>query len=144
MPLGFIVMGGQAALDHETGLVWELIPSSEEANWYIANERCMTLSIDNRMGWRLPAVEELLSLIDTSQSPALPAGHPFTVFTSLDDLYWTKTSYSDPSPPTRAYAVEIGELPLITAQLKADGHFAWCVRGGAGYDGVSTNSTHLP
>ncbi|NNK96377.1 MAG: DUF1566 domain-containing protein [Desulfobacterales bacterium] len=38
-----------------------------------------------KRGWRLPNKEELISVLDTSQSPpALPEGHPFSKLNDMD------------------------------------------------------------
>ena len=91
-----VVMDGAAVLDKETGLVW-----AKNANivgtktWLSGMFYCRTLNLGGRKGWRLPTVEELLTLVDKSQSnPALPVGHPFdNVQYGSEDYYWTSTSY---------------------------------------------------
>ncbi|MBC8232956.1 DUF1566 domain-containing protein [bacterium] len=74
-----LVMGGEAVLDKETGLTW-----AKDANlagtktWQTAINYCFNLSLGGRKGWRLPTIEELASLVDTSQTDsALPSGHSF-------------------------------------------------------------------
>jgi hypothetical protein len=85
-------MASAAVLDRETGLVWERFPLSPlspgggdpgRRTWSEAQQRCRLLRAGNRLGWRLPALEELGSLADPSvtSSPALPAGHPSWVWT---------------------------------------------------------------
>jgi hypothetical protein len=52
------------------------------------------VTLGNRLGWRLPTVNELASLVDPSRSdPALPAGHPFNDV-QLSDHYWSATTDS--------------------------------------------------
>jgi hypothetical protein len=79
----FIVLsnwGSAAVLDNETGLVWEKEPTSSPRffSWYEAFafgpsfSGCRHRSTGNRVGWRLPSVEELSSLIDpTRPNPGL-------------------------------------------------------------------------
>src|SRR5438128_10641825 len=78
----FIVLSdwsGAAVLDLETGLVWEQSPSASPADWFGAQARCNSLTAGDRLGWRLPTLQELASLVDPTQSnPALPPGHPFS------------------------------------------------------------------
>ena len=70
--------GGAAVLDNETGLVWEKQPSTGVGDWINRLTRCYNLEVGGRKGWRVPTIEELASLVDTSQpAPTLPAGHPF-------------------------------------------------------------------
>lgn len=64
--------------DKETGVVWERAPISEAQKWDAAIIYSYPNANAGRQGWRLPTIEELLSLIDPTQSnPALPHGHPF-------------------------------------------------------------------
>src|SRR5262245_10571826 len=59
-----------AVLDRETGLVWTRrsvpTPFTVELRTTIAEGICRSLTIGNRLGWRLPAVAELQSLVDAS------------------------------------------------------------------------------
>src|SRR5262249_44050324 len=77
----FIVLsnwGNAAVLDRETGLVWQRSPNGVNASWFGSAGKCHSdAATGNRLGWRLPSVEELASLVDRTQSnPALPPGHP--------------------------------------------------------------------
>ena len=86
-----IVLDGAAVLDKETGLVWEKSPDTTERTWNNAVSYCYKKTVGGRKGWRLPTIEELASLIDTTQSnPALPNGHPFLNVQS--DYYWSSTA----------------------------------------------------
>jgi hypothetical protein len=130
-----------AVLDRETGLVWERSPSTSAFRIVLppgqfggstAWERCVGLSIANHMGWRVPTIQELTSLMDRSQSPALPAGHPFTVLTTdifgFSLLYLSSTEYRNNFGP--AYRI-VSFVPGQTGATSADVH-VWCVRGGSG------------
>jgi hypothetical protein len=142
-PLRFrIVMDGEAALDTETGLVWERAPDSDERDWYDSLEHCLDRVVGNRMGWRLPAAEELRSLIDPGQAmPALPPNHPFTLPAggAFGPNFWSTTARvfdGGPDPPSSAHNVRTDDGSRF-ADLKSTvtNRFAWCVRAGAGYDG---------
>ena len=74
----------EAVLDKETGLVWERRPWFNYRPYrdvHGANiQGCWNRTTGGRMGWRLPSVEELSSLVVPEEppgTPALPLGHPF-------------------------------------------------------------------
>ena len=122
-----LVMGDAAVLDKETGLVW-----AQNANilggrtWQSALEFSRNLSIADRKGWRLPTVEELASLIDSTQmNPSLPAGHPFINVQS--SIYWSSNTNDIIS--TRAWAVDMG-MRIVSHFSKTSPGYAWQVRGG--------------
>jgi hypothetical protein len=116
--------GGAAVLDRETGLVWEKSPSADQVPWGQARAGCLDKNVGGRKGWRLPSINELMSLVDPSASnPSLPAGHPFTV---LSAGYWSATAQI-PASANQVYAVNFstGGIGTSAASLRA-----WCVRGG--------------
>ena len=122
-----------AVLDRETGRVWEQSPIEDNRRWSSAHSSCYEREIGGRLGWRLPTIEELASLVDRSQqNPALPAGHPFSKVQF--NFYWSATT--DTLNPSAALLVDLGtgEVERGTKEL-AELHF-WCVRGGQGIDGV--------
>jgi len=130
-----------AVFDKETGLVWEQAPHTEETPWGAARRYCNELSLGNRRGWRLPAIQELQSLTDATQtSPTLPAGHPFS-HVDPSVFYWSSTA--DAFDPASVWVMTFADgqtafgprcvpgsgcgAPRITISV-------WCVRGGAGTD----------
>jgi len=134
----FIVLSNfasAAVLDRETGLVWQRSPSTSQSDWAFASVlKCMNANIGTRKGWRLPTVQELMSLIDQTQtSPALPIGHPFSnVQSAALAAYWTATA--DAGDPSRAYTVAFFQGNLFSNSLKSSNAYAWCVRSGQGVD----------
>ena len=127
-----LVMNNQAVLDKETGLVWERSPVTTTMTWYAACGHCYTRKIDGRMGWRLPTLEELASLVDTTQDdPALPLGHPFSGVQSV--YYWSSTTDWNLFVEF-VWSVDLDDGWLGT-DVKTDSDYVWCVRGGPGYDG---------
>src|SRR5215813_9983343 len=71
-------MSNAAVLDRETGLVWEQSPSTHSFIWEEAQRRCNGLTTGGRLGWQLPTLQELASLLDPTVAPPgirLPAGH---------------------------------------------------------------------
>lgn len=89
------VLGGTAALDRETGLVWQKQTDGLTLPWVTADNYCRMLALGGRKGWRLPTIDELSTLVDTTMaSPALPAGHPFTdAPDTLSNNYWSSSTY---------------------------------------------------
>ena len=129
----FIVLtdwSSAAVLDRETGLVWEQSPSTTTDTWYNQSFHCINLNTGGRTGWRLPTIQELLSIVDRSQSnPSLPSGHPFTVQSSD---YWSATSSANLA--TGAWFVVFGDGNVLPGVKSSVGFRAWCVRGGPGVD----------
>ena len=138
----FIVLSNwsnQAVLDRETGLVWEQSPgilpgtSTLAVNWDVART-CIGKSVGGRKGWRLPSVQELTTLVDTSVAfpgPTLPAGHPFT--NVQQGFYWSATTLANtpvlPDSSPFAWTVDFSDGG-VSAVSKASSRLVWCVRGG--------------
>ena len=124
------VLGGGAVLDKETGLVWEAFLSANPAvfNWFRALEHCLFRKTGGRMGWRLPSVSELMSLLVPSDPIDLPAGHLFCPV-QRNQIYWTATTVG--TDPSSAWWVQFGTrgAPTFVGQKTADA-LVWCVRGG--------------
>lgn len=123
--------GGAAVRDNETGLVWEQSPETKTVNWSGARFQCTSRKIGGRMGWRLPSVHELASLVDPSVSPGptLPTGHPFTNVQAAH--YWSATSFA--GKPSHAW--NVGFVMGMVHDIKTtDSHNVWCVRGGNNAD----------
>ncbi len=126
--------GSQAVLDKETGLVWERQPSSAITDWDSAGVRCHELSLGNRLGWRLPSVEELASLVDPTQpAPALTTNHPFQNVQNAE--YWSATTFPlNSGEVTYARTVNFS-VAQVTSEEKTSTKPTWCVRSGQGVDG---------
>ncbi len=127
-------MGSNAVLDRETGLVWEKSPSTSTAIWVAAQGHCNQLIVANRIGWRLPTLQELASLVDPSVAfpgPALPAGHPFT--NVQQNFYWSATTRSTTNDG-EAWGVFFSDGAVSAFSKSQSGFFFWCVRGGSGGD----------
>jgi len=132
----FIVLSNwnsEAVLDRETGLVWERTPSTNIRNFRTADlDLCNDKALGGRMGWRVPSVWELQTLIDPTQSnPALPVGHPFNLSGNL--LFWTSSPVSVGLGSTAVYAIRFdignGGTTLVGPEMFLR---AWCLRGPGG------------
>lgn len=122
-----------AVLDRETGLVWERSPSTTLVSWFSTTPHCsQDTRVGNRMGWRLPSLHELTSLIDPATS-FLPAGHPFS---NVKNQYWSATRVVDTTggPNFFAWSVAFAGSNQIVPLLLDDQVYVWCVRGGQGVD----------
>jgi hypothetical protein len=88
------------------------------------------------MGWHLPTIEELSTLVDptvTVPGPALPAGHPFT--NVIAATYWsTTTDVRVPFLPTQAWEVRFGIPGQVGDSGKDNLRNYWCVRGSGNGD----------
>ncbi len=130
-----LVLGGAGVLDKETGLVWEQSPGTVTYTWDWSGNNaaysCINKAVGGRKGWRLPSLQELASLLDTSVSgtPKLPIGHPFTNVQS--SYYWSATTFAD--GPAVAWSVDIAS-GLVSTFNKIAAYPVWCVRGGQGND----------
>ena len=126
-----LVMNDEAVLDNETGLVWERSPRPPEileARWYYACAQCLINTVGGRQGWRLPAYQELSSLLDLSETdpPALPAGHPF-IGVQTSNLYWTSSpAVVGFGTPPHAF---IGPYPSAMAALVLVMTKTYCLSG---------------
>ena len=139
----FVVLtnwNSEAVLDRETGLVWERSPTTFPSPWedqvspsFVlgAQTRCNALlAAGNRMGWRLPTLQELASLVDQSVAapgPTLPPGHPFQ--NVQQSLYWSATTYGADASIALGVVFNAGK---VGGDAKTNSHFLWCVRGGQG------------
>jgi hypothetical protein len=122
--------GGAAVLDRETGLVWERSPDISVQARSTASLRCASSYLGGRWGWRLPGLQELLSLFirdAVTGDLLLPPGHPFQ---DADPLtYWASTI----SEQTSFWGV--GGSGTIRAGAASGFELRrWCVRGGQGVD----------
>jgi len=129
------VLDGAAVLDKETGLVWEKSPDTSTRTWTFAVNYAYTKEVGGRKGWRLPTIEELASLVDTSVSgsPKLPSGHPFTNVQS--EGYWSSTAHVDVTDDTSGGAWDVHfDGGGVDGGDKGGSYGVWCVRGGHGYD----------
>jgi hypothetical protein len=120
-----LVLGGQAALDRETGLVWERVPFASTMTWANARVFCYGRITGGRAGWRTPRVEELATLYDPATG--LPSGHPFVV--NLNPNTWSATPTVDPG---FSYSLNFHGGLGVTVGNTSNGGYVWCVRGGEG------------
>ena len=118
-----LLLNGAAVKDNQTGLIWEQEPDWEHDVWSRSIARCAAKEVGGQKGWRAPTVDELKTLIDTSQhDPALPAGHPFSNIKS--EIYWTSTP--DPKDDIVAWQISFFSGEPVTDQ-KSGTRRMWCL-----------------
>lgn len=120
-----LVLDDAAVLDNETGLTWQRTPSVAATFENIVT-RCSIMSAGGRMGWRAPALAELLTLAEPGRTPTLPAGHPFQLG-SDEPSFWTITNSL--VEPSTANSVNMSFGPGVFGHPKNVTHRGWCVRG---------------
>jgi hypothetical protein len=126
----FVVLsnfGGAAVLDRETGLIWTQTSFFPDSNWVSALRFCRGGTFGTRRGWRLPTLEELLSLSD--ESGRIPNG----IFNLSIAPVWSATT--DEIATTSAWVLLITSAGPETINLQdklTSSAQAWCVRGGSG------------
>ncbi|WP_367270347.1 DUF1566 domain-containing protein [Sulfurovum sp.] len=81
---------GDVVRDSSTGLEWQDDSIGSTLTWESAITHCEELSLDGG-GWRLPTVNELVSLVDDSR--ASPAIDPVFQNTASGN-YWSSTTYA--------------------------------------------------
>jgi len=136
-----LALDGEAVLDKETGLVWERNPdTTQQYNWNSAVVHCRQKTIGGRKGWRLPAIEELASLVEPNRSsPALPNGHPFNIVGGIQ-TFWAATlapynlrhfggQPELPGVDGVAWVLILGSGSLDSENVHME-FPVWCVRGG--------------
>lgn len=112
--------------DNTTGLYWVKEPDGFGLPQDSALSACASLDLGNSQTYRLPEVNELLSLVDYSQyDPPLPVGHPFTLSISSS---WSATTSVNPAFPGDGWWVSLESGIASTGPTQASGFGFWCVR----------------
>lgn len=127
-----VVLDGAAVWDKETGIVWEQSPDPTARSWEDAVKHCHSLELAGRKGWRLPTVDELVSLVDSSVlgSPKLPSAHPFDIGCRLggcvqSSYYWSGTPCADNGAHAWLVCFCNGS---VTRSDKSYENYVWCSR----------------
>jgi len=115
----------EAVLDRNTGLVWQLAPSTQRFVWVDARSACMNSASGGRRGWRLPSIVEVNTLQDPG-SPAVPLNAPFVLpdDPAVPRIFWSATS--DAADPTDAWFASF-DVAVSFSGEKSRSHYAWCV-----------------
>jgi hypothetical protein len=131
-------MNQEAVLDRETGLVWQRSPFSAGSTAARSDgiNACLRATTGGRQGWRLPRVDELMTLADVTNTDDtqvhLPAGHPFLNIPPNSSIFWAADHI--PAPQTDSGHVLFFTFSGGGAGLSGTTNFqlvsarAWCVR----------------
>ncbi|MEA1921236.1 MAG: DUF1566 domain-containing protein [Pseudomonadota bacterium] len=121
-----LVLDDEAVLDRETGLVWERNTHKASRNWTDASGYCYKLEFGGRKGWRLPTIDELATLVDSSQDPALPMRHLFTNVKLSN--YWSSTTHTYGTD--YAWHVDFSNGGVVGSSYKWRYYYVRAVRSG--------------
>ena len=103
---------GNTVTDSASALMWQDDMNVQfiAKSWKDADGYCRSLDLDGHKDWRLPSLEELLTIVDYAKSsPAIEASFAYSAF----EYYWSASAYS------------------------LDKNYAWAVRFSDGYTGKS-------
>ena len=98
-PMSFIDNGNGTVTDNNTGLLWQKLKESKSYNWYKASgtyDGTDNINSDNvcanyGSGWRLPAISELMSIVNFSVQYPGPTIQATYFPDSTYNIYWSVT-----------------------------------------------------
>ena len=76
-------------VESRTGLIWDRRPTTRE-NWQQSLARCEGSNHDGKTDWRLPSLNELLTLVDYGSAASVRTDPVFG--NVVADAYWTNTT----------------------------------------------------
>jgi len=110
---------GNIIKDNITSLAWQMDSSDIAMNWSDALNYCEALTIDGVNDWRLPTLNELLTLIDFSRAPRISIDDEIFVDTNRSE-HWTRTEVVHDSD-NYAFYVNLRDASSIS-QIFSRGH----------------------
>ena len=107
--------------DPETELIWEKLGSKKKMSWNEALAYAKTLG----NGWRLPTIQELLSLIDFSENnPACKINGTYSSY------YWSSTIYANDMDDAWHVDFYDGDMGY---SCKGNSYYVRCIKEGDNY-----------
>ena len=117
--------GTVTVTDTSSSLIWQQATAPNTYNWDQAIAYCSGLSLAGYTDWRLPTLDELKTLVDSTQTPP-KINHTFFPDTRWD-VYWSSTTYADSA--NSAWGVYFFYGKDITCN-KSTSYYVRAVRGG--------------
>jgi hypothetical protein len=85
---------GLTVTDTITGLVWQAQESTAITDLPIAQNYCATLALGGVSGWRVPAIEELNTIVDFTVAAPGPTINQTVLSNTPADRHWTSSPYA--------------------------------------------------
>lgn len=111
------------AIDHATGLEWMREDDNTQMQWAVAVGYCGTLTHGGHSDWRLPTVNELMSIVDYAAFNLLIDA---SVFPNTNPEYWSASSTAENSSLAWRVLFNNGDVDAVP---KTYGYYVRCVRG---------------
>jgi len=115
---------GNIVTDNTTGLQWQDDAVGTAVSWQAAIDSCEALSLDGFSDWRLPNLNELISLVDYgTYSPSIDPTFQYTV----SNGYWSSTTHANFA--SYAWGVNFSS-GIQGSSSKSTSPYVRCVRAG--------------
>jgi len=120
------IRSGYVVVDSSSSLEWQDNTTPVKKSWKGAIDYCENLSLGGKNDWRLPNINELLSIVDDSKyNPAINSS--FINFTS--SYYWSSTTIANNS--SHAWNIDFNYGTVSHYYYKKTNKFyVRCVRAG--------------
>lgn len=124
------VAGSGVVTDTVTRLAWQQLVSAGRYSWDDARTYCKALDLKG-VGWRLPTIKELLTIVDEAATPAidpvfLPTTDPSYAPDSTKGQYWSSTRSA--SYDSEAWELDFSSSGAPGPAYVALGRYVRCVR----------------
>ncbi len=116
--------GNLTITNNLNGLIWQDDSDSNsiQETWLDAINYCDSLTVDGNSDWRLPNINELVSLIDHSKS-STKIDDAFTY--KIDSYYWSSSTYVNNK--SNAWLINFETASTDSAQSKTNTIHVRCV-----------------
>ena len=120
--------------DAKTLLQWQDNLKIEGSTWIEAVRYCDGLTLDNNSDWRLPNINELITITDYTKNSPSTDGLFKNISSENDYHYWTSTSYIDEREKAWTVKFQFGSIRANNIDgrdinLKTNTYNVRCVRG---------------